>query len=321
MQCRICHNSEDNIIYNIREMMFGFRDEFEYFQCSQCNCLQLSHFPKNILKYYPDNYYSFSPVTQIATIRPFWDKMRYNYLLFRKGVLGKYFYNKYPFDDPLFLNQIYLLQQIYLTKKTRILDVGCGQGEFLYNLAKSSLKTLLGIDPFIAEDIIHNKKLKILKKDISEVGGHWDIVMFHHSFEHIPNPEETLQAVSRLLSNGGVCLLRIPIVPSFAWEHYKENWVQLDAPRHFFLHSQESIRILSEKANLTLKKIIYDSNIFQFIGSELYLRDIPLQHNHPFNIKSMFSEADIKMYSDEAERLNKERKGDQAAFYLIKKEK
>jgi 2-polyprenyl-3-methyl-5-hydroxy-6-metoxy-1,4-benzoquinol methylase len=299
-------------------MMFGFRDEFEYFQCSQCNCLQLSNFPENIAKYYPADYYSFSPVNQIAAIRPFWDKMRYNYLLFRNGVLGKYLYNKYPFDNPFFLNQIFLLQQIYLTKKTRILDVGCGQGEFLYNLSKSSLETLLGIDPFIAEDIIYNKKLKILRKDISEVGGHWDIVMFHHSFEHIPNPEETLQAVSRLLSNGGVCLLRIPIVPCFAWEHYKENWLQLDAPRHFFLHSQESIRILAERANLTLKEIIYDSNVFQFIGSELYLRDIPLHHNPPFDISSIFSEADIKMYSEEAERLNKERKGDQAAFYLIK---
>jgi len=35
---------------------------------------------------------------------------------------------------------------------------------------------------------------------------------------------------------GGWCVIRIPTVSSFAWEHYREQWVQLDAPRHFFLH-------------------------------------------------------------------------------------
>src|SRR5574340_415691 len=149
MQCRICHNSKDNKIYNVREMMFGFRDEFDYFQCSKCNCLQISHFPENMSTYYPENYYSFSSFDKTEPLSHFWNKMRYNYIIFRKGLLGKYFNNKHPLDDPLFLNNLHLLQHISLTKKTRILDVGCGHGELLYNLSKSSLTTLLGIDPFI----------------------------------------------------------------------------------------------------------------------------------------------------------------------------
>lgn len=59
MKCRICGNNKNNKIYQVKEMMFGFRDKFDYFQCATCNCLQISEIPCEISKYYPDNYYSF----------------------------------------------------------------------------------------------------------------------------------------------------------------------------------------------------------------------------------------------------------------------
>ena len=34
--CAICNNPTDNPVYEAKEMMFGFRDTFEYFQCSKC---------------------------------------------------------------------------------------------------------------------------------------------------------------------------------------------------------------------------------------------------------------------------------------------
>jgi hypothetical protein len=57
--CRICGNFDDNKIYTAREMMFGFRDEFDYIECSKCGCVQIVEIPKNINKYYPPNYYSY----------------------------------------------------------------------------------------------------------------------------------------------------------------------------------------------------------------------------------------------------------------------
>lgn len=42
------------------EMMFGFGEEFAYFECSKCGCLQISEIPVDISKYYPSDYYSFS---------------------------------------------------------------------------------------------------------------------------------------------------------------------------------------------------------------------------------------------------------------------
>src|SRR5882757_7251102 len=57
--CKICGNSALNIPFTAREMMFGLRDEFEYFECSSCGCVQISEIPTNMEPYYPTKYYSF----------------------------------------------------------------------------------------------------------------------------------------------------------------------------------------------------------------------------------------------------------------------
>ena len=56
---KICCNSEKNKEFKIKEVMFDFRDEFTYFECSKCGCLQITEIPRNMGKYYPSNYYSF----------------------------------------------------------------------------------------------------------------------------------------------------------------------------------------------------------------------------------------------------------------------
>ena len=59
MNCKVCGSDIDNKKFIIREMMFGLRDEFSYFECAKCGCLQITEIPKNIEKYHPLNYYSF----------------------------------------------------------------------------------------------------------------------------------------------------------------------------------------------------------------------------------------------------------------------
>lgn len=60
MTCRICGNAGDHKFLTVREMMFGCRNEFLYFQCALRGCLQIAEFPAELSKYYPPNYYSFA---------------------------------------------------------------------------------------------------------------------------------------------------------------------------------------------------------------------------------------------------------------------
>lgn len=321
MKCRICDNRENNKTYETREMMFGYRDKFIYFECPRCECLQISEIPSDMAKYYPPDYGSFPRVSarrSINPIRKFLRKSRDTYAVFGRGVVGKLICGKFPRK----ILRPYNLSRLHLRRDSSILDIGCGSGLLLYTLKEIGFKNVMGIDPYIDRDIEYENGLKILKATIHSVRREWDLIMFHHSFEHIPDQLATLGVVSRSLSRDGVCLIRIPTTSSYAWRHYGVNWVQLDAPRHFYLHSVESVKILANKSNLELKEIVYDSSDFQFWGSEQYARDIPMlsarsYFKNPSN--SIFSKEEIKAFEENAKVLNMENRGDQAAFYLVKR--
>ncbi len=320
MKCSICGNAEDedNTIYKAREMMVGLRGEFTYFQCGRCKCLQIAAIPDDMSPYYLDHYYSFQESKPSNFLRRFLKRKRNQYAVRNNSRIGKFIYRKYPRQD------LRSLSHLPLNKNTRLLDVGCGNGSLLRSLYQIGYKHLTGIDPFISEEeITVEGKVKIYKKNIHDLTGEWDCIMMHHVFEHMPDPARVLQSASRLLASGGHCLIRIPLVPSVAWEKYRENWVQLDPPRHFFIHSPESIVHLIRDTDFELIDTIYDSNALQFWGSIQYEHDIPLQHETSYAVnpeKSMFTEGEISSYAEKAEELNREGRGDQAVFVLKKQE-
>lgn len=315
--CRICNNAKGNKTYQVKEMMFGIREKFQYFQCSKCHCLQISDIPQDMSKFYPENYYSFGK----------YDGKKF------KGILGAINRKKYAQlvtgKNPILrktaslisgTDLFFILNGLNISKESKILDVGCGNGKnFLFPLAELGFKNVHGCDPFLVESIKYDNGLQISNSNIFDIEGTWDIITYHHSFEHIPDPLDHLQKVFELLVPGGICIIRIPTVSSYAWNHYKTNWVQLDAPRHFFLHSKESMKILGEKSNMELFKTVYDSTHFQFSGSEKYIQDIPLRTPNPKGLVSTFKRKIKKSkYAKSAEILNKEGNGDQAAFFFRK---
>jgi SAM-dependent methyltransferase len=192
------------------------------------------------------------------------------------------------------------------------LDVGCGSGTLLQRLARAGFQNLTGVDPFVKTSSISNG-VKILKYEINDLDGEFDLIMFHHSFEHVTDPSQALAATRRLLSKSGRCLIRVPTCSSFAWKHYGKNWVQLDAPRHIVIFSREGFAKLALLAGFDLNETIDDSSEFQFIGSEMYCRDIALM-SQPF--ERMFSPKQIDEYRQKAAQLNSQCLGDQAAFII-----
>jgi len=315
-RCKLCLHEQQSEPFLVREMMFGFRDTFEYLQCAKCECLQISEVPADIQKYYPQNYYSFNEASgnKYTGLRGWFRKNAVKATL-SKSLLGDF----YNFFIPA--KQYFLFKSIPINRDTKILDVGCGNGyKFLFPLAEVGFKNLLGCDPYLNEPIQYQNGLSIVKSDIFQIEEKWDIITLHHSFEHIANPIETIKKISQLLSDKGVCIIRIPTVSSFAWEKYKTNWVQLDAPRHFYLHSVKSMNLLASMADLNLTDIEYDSWNLQFVGSERYLRDIPLRSKQKLSfVEKIKRKIDKLKYDRLSAQLNREKRGDQAAFFFRKK--
>src|SRR5258708_24495612 len=65
MKCRICEKEGDHKPWIAKEMMLGLRDEFRYFECINCGCLQINEIPENMGKYYAHNYYSLNSNPEI----------------------------------------------------------------------------------------------------------------------------------------------------------------------------------------------------------------------------------------------------------------
>jgi SAM-dependent methyltransferase len=278
-------------------------------------------------KYYPETYYAYTggpPSLRRSRWTPagIASRFRNRYEVLHRGYIGRLLHDLRPDEEVRGCIAKHFpgngVSQAGLTARSRILDVGCGAGELIRVLQSAGIRRLLGIDlypagqPTLREPLIQNRT-------IDEVSGQWDLVMFHHSFEHMADQKGTLEAVVRLLAPGGVCLIRVPIASSHAWEHYGVDWVQLDAPRHFFLHTEDSLRRLAADVGLEIAKVVHDSSAFQFIGSELYRRGIPLSSTAPADVQARaaaFTRDELAEFGRRARDLNAKGRGDQAAFYL-----
>ena len=297
-------------------MFFGLREIFEYFQCNQCGCLQIKNIPENLYKYYPENYYSLSNQnTQVkSTIKAYFRKQVAKCYI-KEWKIISYLFSKYFHN----LHYCYFLNKYGVSYKSKILDVGSGIGKQLLDMESDGFKDLTGIDPYIEDDIFYDNGVNILKKCIEEMPGMYDFVMFNHSFEHMANPFEIIFHLKRILKPKSYAAISIPVVNSYAWEKYGVNWVQLDAPRHLHLHTDESMKILSKYAGLEIVDVFYNSYEFQFWGSEQYVNGISLMDENSYAVnpsKSIFSKKQIRKYRLLSRYLNSIQKGDSAIIYL-----
>jgi SAM-dependent methyltransferase len=316
-RCRICGNQSGNTEHSPREMMFGTAEPFPYVECAVCGCLQIASVPDDMARHYPANYYSFSE--KQAAPEPGWRKWlktrRVKSALEGSGVVDTLLAPVIHFPEDIRLWS----QVLGLKQSSRILDVGCGGGDLLRRMARLGFTSLRGVDPFVASDLEYPDGVRISKKALADMSGDFDVVMLHHSFEHMPEQRDVLTHVKRLLAPGGAALVRIPLVSCEAYRKYGLDWVQLDAPRHFYLHSEKSMRLLVGQAGFRVEQVVYDSTAFQFWGSEQYRRGIALfaEGSHAVNPKnSAFSRQQVAAWGEQAKRLNERSDGDQAAFVL-----
>ena len=185
-KCRICGESNQNQVFDAKEMMFGTNDIFTYFQCSYCQCLQILDIPDNLSRFYSsDDYYSLN----ISVANLYKNKLKNTLKYLRDNYI--IFWRNFLTSKILQNSQIYLFSNIpTLNKENSILDIGCGKGEMLYRLRNSGFRNLTGIDPNVDKDIIYDDNLKILKKDTGEIKEKFDIITMVQTYLTIPEKDK-----------------------------------------------------------------------------------------------------------------------------------
>lgn len=314
--CAQCGNVAGNTIHTVREMMFGSREVFRYLECKACESLRMLDIPSDLSLYYPDDYYSCA-VTDPIMMPPLksWLKgLRLDAWLGGKTSLGSMLLKRY--GRPRLPSW---LEGLPVQSSTSILEIGCGSGYLLEELRFAGFRSLLGIDPYVRNERSTSGGVVVLRRNLEELEGEYGLIISHHSFEHLLDPEAALAQIYRLMKSGGCALIIMPIAGTYAWRHYGVNWASLDAPRHIVLQSVKSMRLLASRCGLEVVSVKFNSTAFQFWASEQYVNDIPLMADCSYAKnpqKSMFSRDQIEEYEARAQELNAQEDGDEAVFVL-----
>ena len=132
-----------------------------------------------------------------------------------------------------------------LPVKARILDIGCGNGEFLAALSKFGDFELWGTElsgPAANRTTKHPQvNLKVGRLEVDDFDENaFDMVTLFHVFEHLPNPSETLEIIRKILKPNGHLVMSFPNIASWQAGFFKNHWLHLDPPRHLFLMPPET---------------------------------------------------------------------------------
>jgi len=152
--------------------------------------------------------------------------------------------------------KVKLINSFNTTNKT-VLDIGSGTGDFLM-ACKQNGWSVDGVEPNNnANKETRKKTFTEISKDISELGKkQFDVITMWHVLEHVPNLNEYISILKKILKPDGILVVAVPNHKSYDATYYKEFWAAYDVPRHLWHFSRLSIDKLFQLANMKVTKTL-----------------------------------------------------------------
>jgi len=204
--------------------------------------------------------------------------------------LGKYYrsedYVSHSNTNKGFINSTYQVVRKYtLFKKLQliskhfktgnILDIGCGTGEFL-NICKNAKWKTFGIEPDsdARNMAINNYGLDVRDElDLNSFeDASFDIISMWHVLEHVPELNERILEIKRLIKPNGVVIIAVPNCSSLDAKIYNDNWAAYDLPRHLYHFTPDDIEALFQIHHMKVFSVlpmIFDSFYVSMLSEKI----------------------------------------------------
>ncbi len=232
MKCYICNNKlNDNF-------KIGVSNTFSYLLCKKCGAGTL--FPK------PDS----------KTIYNLYNKKTYfkNLSAPIRNNLLQWFITRRIFKTP----SEWIAENF---EPAKVLDVGCGNGEFVKYLQNKGWD-VYGTD--LSPEAVKNSSHLVGKERIrvgvfhkQEFNQKYDMVSFWHVLEHIDNPLEYLNKANKILRKNGVVVAESPNFDSINLNLFRKFYSWIMVPDHVIYYNERAVRVLAQKTGFRVKQIIY----------------------------------------------------------------
>lgn len=143
----------------------------------------------------------------------------------------------------------------------RILDVGCGTGDFL-QICEQSGWSVAGIEPNQKARRLAASKTSLqeyhstMEEMISSEPEPFDVITLWHVLEHVPDLADFITKLKSLLKPNGILIIAVPNFNSADAKHYESFWAAYDVPRHLWHFSRTSIESIFADFNMKILEVL-----------------------------------------------------------------
>jgi SAM-dependent methyltransferase len=137
--------------------------------------------------------------------------------------------------------------------KPRLLDIGCGTGEFLVRMREVGWE-VRGIEPHPASAAVAREAgLDIQQAGLQEArleDRSFDAITLNHVIEHLHDPRWAVARCRELLRPGGALWIATPNIDALGHRRFGPHWFGLDPPRHLVLFTPRALKRLIRQEGL-----------------------------------------------------------------------
>lgn len=268
--CPYCGGARGNHLF--KAYVPSGQGRWDYNRCQDCGAFWLNTVPIDLSPYYSGEYYTHSPAVLHGKIRP---------IVVQAALAAGYGFpasgmarclSKILRFIPIDTGASRFLKYI---ENGRVLDVGCGSGDFLA-LLQSHGWQVHGIDPDpVAVCICASRGISATQSDAESATlphNHFDAITLHHSVEHMRCPEVALTRLACSLKPGGTLVVITPNADGFPARHFGPYWRSLDPPRHIALATPRALRAVMQRAGLIVDVRTTSRNVGWVCRASIALR-------------------------------------------------
>lgn len=155
------------------------------------------------------------------------------------------------------LNELKLISK---NPPAKILEIGCGAGNFLINANLAGYDvTGIDLDKKAVEHVKNNLGLKAYNCSLDQLDSEkkFDVIVLLGVFEHIPDPNSFLNTLKSYLNKNGELIIGVPNVKSInQWvsKLSKHSWDMFLEPGHIYHYEINTLTKILNNSSFQLKK-------------------------------------------------------------------